>query len=293
MRLSLLLSFLLACHPALAEEAGSDGKAGCLENPKLVSRLLITEPGIYENFLVDGKWEAGNRVKITAANVTLRNCEIRNATGNGIAIFADNVTIENCRIHHLLAGTFKDQKDAHGITGRWGKTIIRNCEIHHTSGDSVQFDPDRGSTGKAIIERCTFWTGPLPEDAAGFRKGETPGENAMDTKVPPDAKDRCVLVIRDSLFHGWRQPGQIGLLAALNLKEHISATVTGCVFRGNQVALRLRGPGEHGGALVTISGCSIDDGDTGIRIEDKLEGLRTDKIIFGKNLVREYHRPGG
>ena len=232
-------------------------------------------------------------MKITAANVTLRNCEIRNATGNGIAIFGDNVTIENCRIHHLLAGTFKDQKDAHGITGRWGNTVIRNCEIHHTSGDSVQFDPDRSSIGKATIERCTFWTGPLSDDAAGFRAGETPGENAVDTKVPAGAKERCILVIRDNHFHGWRQPGQINLLAVLNLKEHISATITGCVFRRNQVAFRLRGPGEHGGALVTISDCSIHEGDTGIRIEDKLEELKVTGLTFGKDVSRPYHRPGG
>ena len=231
-------------------------------------------------------------MKITAGNVTLRNCEIRNATGNGIAIFGDNVTIENCRIHHLLAGTFKVQKDAHGITGRWGNTIIRNCEIYQTSGDSVQFDPDRGSIGRALIDRCTFWTAPLSADAAGFHQGETPGENAVDTKVPAGAKERCVLVIRDSLFHGWKQPGQINLLAALNLKEHISATITGSTFRRNQVAFRLRGPAEHGGALVAISDCSIHEGDTGVRIENKLEELKTGNITFGKDVSREYHRPG-
>jgi hypothetical protein len=223
------LMLSLAVPACAAERAGAQGKVGCLANPKRVDRLEITEPGVYENFLVDSNWQGGNRVKITADNVTLRNCEIRNATGNGISVFAHNVTIENCLIHHLLAGTFKEQHDAHGITGRWGNVVIRNCEIHHTSGDSVQFDPDRKSRGAVLIERCTFWTGPLAEDAAGFHRGETPGENAFDSKTPGEG-ERCALTIRDCHFHGWKQPGQIENMAALNLKENIDATVSGCVF---------------------------------------------------------------
>jgi len=112
--------------------------AGCLANPKLVARLEITEPGIYENYLVDAEGKSGNIVKITADNVTLRHCEIRNATGNGVGVFGTKVTIESCRIHHLLNGTFKEQQDAHGITGRWGDVTIRNCDIFYTSGDSIQ-----------------------------------------------------------------------------------------------------------------------------------------------------------
>jgi hypothetical protein len=34
------------------------------------------------------------------------------------------VVIENCRIHHLLAGTYEQQHDAHGITGRWGDATM-------------------------------------------------------------------------------------------------------------------------------------------------------------------------
>ena len=81
---------------------GVQGKIGCRANPTRVKRLLITKPGLYENYLVDSEWEGGNRVKVTADNVTIRNCEIRNATGNGIGVFRKNTVIENCRIHHLL-----------------------------------------------------------------------------------------------------------------------------------------------------------------------------------------------
>jgi hypothetical protein len=283
----------LASSFSPAEKAGCDASAGCLKNPRTVERLEITKSGTYENILVDSQWQPGNRVKITANDVTLRHCEIRNATGNGIAVFGKNVTIENCRIHHLLAGTFKNQKDAHGITGGWGNVTIRNCEIFQTSGDSVQFDPDRKSLGRVVIENCTFWTGPLSQDAAGFLKGETPGENAVDTKVRKGEPARCELVIRDSWFYGWKQPGQVNLLAALNLKENITANISGCVFTENQVALRLRGPGEHGGAHVNIDDCSIHDCAVGMRIEDMIEQLEISGISFGPNVVTRYHKIGG
>src|SRR5262249_46545538 len=147
---------------------GAQGNVGCLANPKKVDRLLITCPGVYENYLVDSNWQGGNRVKITAGNVTLRHCELRNATGNGVGVFAGDVVIESCK--------------------------------------KVQFDPDRKSPGKVVIEDCTFWTGPLPQDAAGFKKGERPGENAVDTKTPPKG-ERCRLVVRNCYLHGWKQPG--------------------------------------------------------------------------------------
>ena len=84
MKLACCLVLSLAMLACAAERAGAQGKTGCLANPKRVDRLEITKPGVYENFLVDSNWQGGNRVKITADNVTLRNCEIRNATGNGI-----------------------------------------------------------------------------------------------------------------------------------------------------------------------------------------------------------------
>ena len=42
------------------------GIVGCDENPIRVDRLEITNPGLYENYLVDGQWAGGNRVKIAA-----------------------------------------------------------------------------------------------------------------------------------------------------------------------------------------------------------------------------------
>lgn len=292
MLLVVQLGVVLIVSSALGENAvGVRGEIGCLENPKRVKRLQIARPGVYENYLVDSDWAGGNRVKITADDVTLRHCEIRNATGNGIGVFGKNITIENCRIHHLLNSTFNQQHDAHGVTGRWQNVTIRNCEIFYVSGDCVQFDPDRQSTGKLLIESCTFWTGPLPADAAGFRKGERPGENAFDSKTPAKGP-RCQLTMRNCLLYGWNQPGQIGLMAAINLKENVEATIENCLFRDNEVCFRLRGPTGRGDARVTVNNCALFDCDVGVRMEDKLRDLKIRRLAFGQGVKRKYHMVG-
>ena len=282
----------LSSWNARAESAiGVRGDVGCRENPKRVNRLQITKPGVYEDYIVDSEWAGGNRVKITADNVTLRNCEIRNATGNGVGVFGKNVTIENCKIHHLLHSTFDQQHDAHGITGRWYNVTIRNCEICYVSGDCVQFDPDRKSTGKVLIENCTFWTGPLPADSAGFKKGERPGENAFDSKTQATGP-RCELTIRNCLMYGWKQPGQIGLMAAINLKENVQATVENCLFRDNEVCFRLRGPTGRGDALVTVNNCTVFDSKVAVRMENKIRDLTIRNLAFGDGVERKYHMVG-
>ena len=263
-----------------SKSVGTRGMVGCLENPQLTSRLEISKPGLYENIRIDAGGRGGNIVKITADDVILRNCEIFNGTGNGIGVFGTRVLVENCRIHHLLAGSYEDQHDAHGITGRWGDITIRNCDISYTSGDSIQFDPDRQSHGSVIIEDCRLWTGPLEEDAPGFKAGQRPGENAVDTKVPPRGA-RSKLVIRNCHFHGWNQPSQIENMAALNLKENVDAEIIHCVFEDNEIALRLRGPGKNGGARVTVVDCAIYDSQIGVRAEDKIEFLKIDGLAFG------------
>jgi hypothetical protein len=272
---ALLPGFLAAQLPV-----GVNGVIGAPDGARVVNRLEITQPGVYENLIVDGEWKSGNLVKITADNVTLRHCEIRHSSGNGIGVFGTNVLIENCRIHHLLNGTFDDQQDAHGIAGRWGDVTIRNCDISFPSGDCIQFDPDRKSSGRVLIENCTLWTGPLTGDLAGFKAGQRPGENAVDTKVKPDGP-RCQLVIRNCHLHGWNQPGQIDNVAALNLKENVDADISHCVFQDNEIAIRARGPGSRGGAHVTATDCAIYDTRVGVRSEDQIDSLRLIRIGFG------------
>lgn len=277
---------------ATPRPVGVQGGVGCKADPKQVERLEITKEGVYENYLVDSKWGGGNRVKITADNVTLRHCEIRHATGNGIGVFGKNVVIESCKIHHLLNSNFKDQHDAHGITGHWGQVTIRNCEIYYVSGDCIQFDPERKSTGELLVEDCTLWTGPLPADAAGFKKGERPGENAFDSKTP-EKGPRCQVTFRNCYLHGWNQPGQINLLAALNLKENIHARIERCLFRDNEVCFRLRGPGSRGGALVEIADCAVYDSKVAVRLEDKIKDLKIERLGIGPGVQEKYQRAGG
>jgi hypothetical protein len=247
--------------------------------------LEITKPGVYENFLIDAHGNGGNTVKITANDVTVRNCEIFGGSGNGIGVFGTNVVIENCRIHHMLSGTFKDQHDAHGITGHWGNVTIRNCDISHCSGDCIQFDPERASRGSVLIENCHLWAGPLPADAAGFKAGERPGENAVDTKTKPDG-ERCKLTIRNCHMHGFNQPAQITTVCPLNIKENVDAEITHCVLADNEVAFRVRGPGKRGGSHVTINDCAIYDTQVGVRAEDKIEVLKINGLGFGKGVTQ-------
>lgn len=295
-RWSLVWFVCLICAPfAAADEvrlAGTEGKPGVLENPKRVSRLEIDMPGVYENYRIDAQGRGGNIVKITADDVTLRNCEIFNGTGNGVGVFGTRVVIENCRIHHLLAGTYDEQHDAHGITGRWGDVTIRNCDISMTSGDSIQFDPDRKSNGQLVIERCRLWTGKLAADAPGFKAGQSPGENAFDSKTPADG-ERCKLIIRQCYMYGWSQPSQIQNRAALNLKEHIDAEVSDCVFNDCEIAIRARGPGTRGGAHVTVTDCAVYRTQVAVRIEDKIEKLQITRMAWGGGVDERFDIHGG
>lgn len=268
---------------ALQAQVGVQGKTGAPPDAKTLDRLEITRPGTYENLIIDGGWKSGNLVKITADDVILRNCEIRHSSGNAVGVFGNRVTIENCRIHHLLNGSYDKQQDAHGISGRWADITIRNCDISHPSGDCIQFDPDRRSSGRIVVENCTLWTSPLESDMAGFKAGQRPGENAIDTKVKADGP-RCQLIIRNCHFHGWNQPAQIDNVAALNLKENVDAEVSRCVFQNNQIAIRARGPGPRGGAHVTVTDCAILDTQTGVRAEDRIEVLKLIRLGYGGDI---------
>ena len=273
-------------------KVGCGGDVGCLANPKRARRLNISKAGTYQNYRIDGGWSDSNLVKIQGDHVTLKNCEVFNGRHNGVVVYANDVVIDSCKIHHLLKGTFKDQKDAHGISGRPNRLTIRNCEIYLTSGDSVQFDPGRGKWSDVTIENCTFWTAPLVSSAAGFRRGERPGENAVDTKASK-SNPRSRMTIRNSLFWGWQQ-GQIKNQAALNLKENVSVTIEGCVFRYNDICFRLRGDvANRGGATVRIKDCAIYSSLVGVRMEDKIRDLRIHGLAVGDGVKKTYQVAGG
>jgi len=291
-----LIAAIGAANSAAAEEKspaiGVRGQVGCREDAKRMQRLVIDKPGVYENLLIDGEWTTSTLVKITADNVTLRHCEIRHGKHNALTIEAKDVVVESCKIHRVLAGSYSEQRDAHGITGRPTNLTIRNCDIGLVSGDAIQFDPGRGEWGDVLVENCTLWTGPLPEDAAGFKRGERPGENAIDTKQRA-SNPRSKLTIRNCLMYGWNQPSQISNMAALNLKNHVAARVEQCLFRDNEICFRVRGgTGEHGGATVAIEKCAVYDSHVAIRAEDGVE-LTVERLGIGEGVKRKVVLAGG
>ena len=273
-------------------EPGTIGEVGCGPDAQRVPRLVIAEPGVYENYLVDGQWTDSTLVKINADNVVLRNCEIRNGTHNAITVYADNVLIESCKIHHVLSGTFEQQDDAHGITGRPNHLVIRNCDIGLTSGDSIQFDPGRGPWDDVLIEHCNLWTAPLPADAAAFRKGQRPGENGIDLKQQV-TNPRSRMTVRHCLLYGWNQPGPIGNMAAMNLKNHVQVNVAHCLLRDNEIGFRIRGgDGDLGGARVTIKDCIVHDSMIAVRVEDRPLGFQVRQLGIGPGVDRVLQAAG-
>jgi len=293
MLLTAFLAAIVSFSAYANDSIGSNGKAGCLSNPRQVDRLSIESPGVYENILIDGRWGESTLVKILADNVTLRNCEIHSGKHNAVLVAGKNVVIESCKIHHVLAGTFLDQKDAHGITGHPQNLQIRNCEIGMVSGDSIQFDPGRGIWDEVLVENCSFWTGPLEVDAAGFHRGERPGENAVDTKQRI-SNPRSRMTIRNCLFQGWKQPGQVKNLAALNIKNHVRVQIVNCAFRENEICLRLRGgEGEYGGAIATVERCAVYDSEFALRIEDKIRDLKIHLLGIGRGVGKTLVSAGG
>ena len=95
-------------------------------------------------------------------------------------------------------------------------------------------------------------------------------------------------------MYGWNQPGQISNLAALNLKNHVQATVENCVFRDNEICFRVRGgTGELGGAHVTIDNCAVYDSLVAVRAEDKIENLKIRRLGIGDGVRRKLQASGG
>ena len=272
------------------------GPRGEVAADRRVKTLRIDRKAVYEDYLVDAQWAETDAVRITADGVVLRNCEIRNGLRDAIEVYAADVLIENCRIHHFLAGTFKDQKDAHGITGRPNRLTIRNCEISYCSGDGVQFDPGRGPWTDVTIENCHFFTANLPAGAAGFKAGQRPGENAVDTKQR-EKNPRSKMLIRNCVFNGFAAGGQIGNASALNLKNHVDVTVENCLLYDNEIAVRARGPGTDrqgfGGALITLNDCYFYTAQTAFRVEDAIERLKVTNPHFGAGVAKQVHIVGG
>lgn len=290
----MVMCFTLTVSQA-EEYAGLSGSVGAGEGARVVERLLITEPGVYENIIVDGQWGDHDLVRIRCDDVVLKNCTIRYGQRDAVEVYGKNVRIENCLIHHVLAGSFLEQKDAHGITGRPLNLVIRNTEVHHVSGDAIQFDPGRKvepwAWDNVLVENCFLWTGPLDADYARFKKGERPGENAFDSKVNESLGVRARITFRNCLMQGWGH-GQINNGAAMNFKEKIQAVVDNCVFVENDIGFRCRG--SRGGAWVTVRNSAIYTTTRPFRLEHGVKNIRVFHLALGKGNGEMWeHASGG
>jgi len=245
----------------------------------------------FDGLIMDGQFGSDDVVEINGNGdyTYLRNCEIRNGVKDGIDLSdADNAIIENCQIHHMLAGSYTNQQDAHGIVATGEKNLtIRGCNIYYVSGDCFQTDPNRGLPlwDNVMIEDCKLWTGPLPSGAAGWNAGEIPGENAVDTKINEDSVNtnyRPQITIRNVEAHGF-VPGYINNRAAFNIKEKVECKISNVKVYDSEIAFRLRGPGSAGGAFVTIINCIAYNNIKVFRTEDDLELLHIYNGTFDKN----------
>jgi hypothetical protein len=273
--------------------AGLTGSVGAPAGSPTLSVLRIEEPGLYENLIVDGEWGDHDLVRILADGVVLRNCTIRNGRRDGVEVYGRDVRIENCRIHHLLKGTFTDQQDGHGITGRPENLTIRNTEVAYVSGDAIQFDPSRKVEpypwDNVLVEDSFLWTGPLPTDAAGFRAGQRPGENAFDSKTHPD-QPRARITFRRCLLRGWGH-GQIANGAALNLKEKVHAVVDACVLVDNDIGFRIRG--TRGSAWATLRNNTVYHTTRVFRLENEAQNVRIFHMAYGEGVIERLTEAAG
>jgi hypothetical protein len=275
------------------------GAYGIGKDPSIRRVTLRGDYVVFENLVIDHNKETGDALRLRGAkNCILRHLIVRNGLADGIdAADADGLLVDSCLVHHFLAGSFTQQADAHGIvaTDTQG-LIIRNTEVHHVSGDSFQADPNRNDPcDDILIEDCYFWTSPLSEDFnERWFAGQTPGENAIDTKVSKtrwESARRMRINIRNIRAHGWINDGFISIRAAFNMKEKIEAIFDGVTVYDCHVAFRLRG--SLGNANVTLTNAVIYNCEKAIRAENGLSNLRIYNSTFGDGIDTQFQIVAG
>ncbi len=280
----------------------SVGAYGTGATPPVVFGLLIS--GDY--ILVDGvdvnhDGAASDAIRVRSArSAVLRNMSISNGTRDAIdANEADGLLVENVEIHHFLNGSFGSGDDSHGvaITSTNGATI-RQANIHHVSGDSVQVDPNRVAgaiSDNIVIEDSTLWTGPLTQAFnGGWPAGASPGENALDTKVLQNGWEneiRMRLTLTNLTAYGWTDIAEINNRAAFNLKEKIDVTLDGVTVFDSEIAFRVRG--SLGNADTLVANAVVYDVDIAVRAEDNLANLRVYNSTFGDGVGQALRLAGG
>lgn len=249
----------------------------------------------FQDLLLDSNFGGDDAVRVSGADgLVLRRCTVKDAgfpdgttSGDGIDITSgSNILIEDCEVFDCLAGTTADQTDSHGISASdFTGLTVRGCRIFRVSGDCIQADPGRDPWDDLVIEGCELFTEPLPAARAGFSAGQSPGENALDTKASAASGLDQSVIVRDCALFGF-SVGFISNRAALNIKETVIAVVERCTISGNEIGLRLRAP-----ANVTVRNCVVFDNDFGVRYEDGIADLALHNATFASN--GQHLRDGG
>ena len=272
--------------------SGDDGRATITA---LGEVLQVDHPHwIFENIVFDGQFGDSDTIDINdgADHTRLSNVVVQRSSRDCIDMGApSHVRIIDSEIHSCLwfDGDEEEPRDAHGITGGAVQHLsIIDTAIHAVSGDAIQFDPGRSSPGWTgiVIQGCRLFAEPLTEDTNGFRTGQTPGDNAIDTKTNPEA-ERATLVIEDTVVRGFSDGIGVSDQAALFIKEGVDATIRRTVVRDSSIGFRIRGPtsARPEGAHVRIENTVLHDLDVGIQFEDDVAELTVLHTTFGVNIA--------
>lgn len=272
--------------------SGDDGRATITA---LGEVLQIDHPHwIFEDLVFDGQFGDSDIIDINDAadHTRLSNVVVQRSSRDCIDMGApSHVRITDSEIHSCLwfDDDEEEPRDAHGITGGAVQNLsIVNTSIHRVSGDAIQFDPGRSAPGwnSIVIQHCRLYAEPLTEDTNGFRTGQTPGDNAIDTKTNPEA-ERASLVIEDTVVWGFANGMDVSDQSALFIKEGVDATIRRTIVRNSEIGFRIRGPtsARPEGAHVRIENSLLHDLDVGIQFEDDVEALTVLHTTFGVNVT--------
>ncbi|HYO65675.1 MAG TPA: right-handed parallel beta-helix repeat-containing protein [Archangium sp.] len=175
-----------------------------------------------ENLLIDvgGASMFAVLFDATASQSVLSGSELKSGTsGAGVCVEgARDITVQNNHIHHFI----KSGDDSHGVAvvGPARNIVIRDNDIHHNSGDSVQCQPGSGPADGVLVEGNTM---------------HDEGENGVDIK-------QCLRVtVRDNVISGF--PNTVIRPAGSSAGEAvvIHASARDILIQGNAISRAGRG----------------------------------------------------
>ena len=209
--------------------------------------------------------------------------------------------LENTEIHHCFRGSFINQDDAHGI-GATHVTVltIRNCDIHHFSGDCIQVDPDIRNLAQTklwdsvVVEVCRLWTAAFTENCAGFLVGQNPGENGIDTKTFENVAlpHRPKMSVRNTEVFGWERNTFISNRAVFNVKYSVDWKIDAVRAYNNQYVFRVRGEWQNtvqGHATLLLTNSLVYNNVQAFRVERHIPDLRIFNCTFANNTLVMQH----